>query len=135
MDPDELDVRRLSRAAGMAVAHLTGIAENCTRMPDGQRLTAPQAGVEIGRRLAPLSSRDRRLALAHAAAQYLDGEHQFQRDVVDLLTLAGADLALARRIAEARHAEGPSFLQAVVDQANQRDHQPPEGTADGEGDG
>lgn len=116
-DPDELDVRRLSRAAGMAVARVTGVAENRTRFA---RCTEDEALATIGVYVGPLTVRDRRLTLSHAAAQYLDGAHEYQRNSVDLLALAGADLALARRIAEARHDEGPSFLDRVYRQANEQ---------------
>jgi len=102
----------------MAVARVTGVAENRTRFA---RCTEAEALATIGVYVQPLTERDRRLALAHAAAMYVDGEHQYQRDCTDLLVLAGADLDLARQVAQHRRSEGRTFLQVVVDQANQRD--------------
>ncbi|UWZ37842.1 hypothetical protein Drose_06090 [Dactylosporangium roseum] len=94
--PDELKVTRLSRPEGLAVARITGTAENCT-LHLGQ--TPNEALQRIAAELAPLDPARHQLVLSHAAATYIEGDHQYQADCLAILGRSGADLNLALRIA------------------------------------
>ncbi|UWP85862.1 hypothetical protein [Dactylosporangium fulvum] len=96
MAADELQVGRLSRPEGLAVARITGVAENCT-LHLGQ--TPAEALQRIAAELAAIDPDRRRLVLSHAAAAYVAGDHQYQADSLTILERAGADLDLALQIA------------------------------------
>lgn len=93
---DELRIERLPARERLAVAAITGTAENCT-LAHGQ--TADEARAAIAAELAPHDTERRRLVLAHSAAAYLGGEHPYQTACVELLYNLGADLNLALDIA------------------------------------
>jgi hypothetical protein len=94
--PDELRVERLRAPERLAVASITGIAENCT-LHHGQ--TDAEARAAIGAALDPHPDDRRRLILSHAIAAYVGGKHPYQRACVALLAHHGADLDLALHIA------------------------------------
>lgn len=90
---DELRIERLGRRERLAVAAITGIAENVT-LHRGQTLEEAVTAIEV-----ELTGLDRGLILSHSAARYLGGEHPYEADCVTLLERAGADLNLALDIA------------------------------------
>jgi hypothetical protein len=96
---DELRIERLSAAERLAVASITGTAENCT-LHEGQ--SAAEALAAITADVEAFPADRRRLVLSHAAARYLGGEHRYETDCVTLLKRAGADLDLALDIAIVR---------------------------------
>jgi hypothetical protein len=94
--PDELRVERLRAPERLAVASITGIAENCT-LHDGR--TDAEGHAAIDAHLGPHPDDRRRLILSHAVASYVGGEYPYQRACVALLAHHGADLELALHIA------------------------------------
>ena len=96
MVADELRVERLQAPERLAVAAITGIAENLTLH---REQTPADAHKAIAAQLARIHDTRRRLVLAHCASGYLGGEHPYQQATVDLLAEHGADLGLALRIA------------------------------------
>jgi hypothetical protein len=96
MVPDELRVERLSTPERLAVARITGTAENAT-LHHGQ--SAAEALASITADVERFPPDRRRLVLSHAVSGYVGGEHQHETDCVTLLAQADADLGLALAIA------------------------------------
>ena len=99
MVPDELRVERLTPPERLAVARITGTAENAT-LHRGQ--SAAEALAAITADVAGFEPDRRRLVLSHSAARHVGGEHQYETDCVTLLERAGADVALALDVAIVR---------------------------------
>ncbi|MEU7869938.1 hypothetical protein [Dactylosporangium sp. NPDC049140] len=93
---DELRVERLHRDERLAVALITGVAENCT-LRGGHSLAEGRDA--IAAELEPHHPGRRRLILAHSAAAFVGGEYHYQQACAELLLGLGADLDLAVRIA------------------------------------
>jgi len=93
---DELRVERLHRDERLAVALITGVAENCT-LRGGLSLAEGRAAIVA--ELEPHHPGRRRLVLAHSAAAFVGGEYGYQRACAELLLELGADFDLAVRIA------------------------------------
>jgi hypothetical protein len=94
--PNELRVERLTPPERLAVAQITGTAENAT-LHHGQ--SAAEALAAITGDVAGFEPNRRRLILSHSAARYVGGGYQYEADCVTLLERAGADLRLALDIA------------------------------------
>lgn len=96
MVSDELRIERLSAPERLAVARITGTAENAT-LHLGR--SAAEALAAITADVAAFPDDRRRLILSHSAARYVGGVHQYEADCVALLQRAGADLDQAFDIA------------------------------------
>lgn len=96
---DELRIERLPARARIAVAQITGTAENLTLH---KGCTRDEAVAAIEADLQPFDEALRRLILAHSAHSYVHGEFQYQRDAELLLEQLGADLDLAVQVAQDR---------------------------------